>query len=178
MMKNQLLIALRQPLGGNESVCLEAACSFEIDLQQLQAGDQSSFLQQLQQSLNACEQALRQAQESVCTGSLLSSPSAESEHYQLISKGNAATNGGVGNTRISASSAPTSTTTSKSTGTSSPPAATVKQLRAIQAIARKMGLQPIEFAKQFFSINRLDQLTLSQASRVIDELKSQQAPVA
>jgi len=41
-----------------------------------------------------------------------------------------------------------------------------------------MGWEPIEFARQFFAVGRLEQLTLSQASSLIDELKRQQATVA
>jgi hypothetical protein len=183
-MKTQLSIVLRQPLGDRAGTHLKAACSFEIDPGELQTGDQSLFLQQLQQGLQACEQALRQARESrnaiAVNGAskLLSPPAAESEEFRLESKGSSAVTGEPKAIRISAGPAAVFPDPAKPAVNSSLPTATVKQLRAIQAIARKMGWEPIEFARQFFAVGRLEQLTLSQASSLIDELKRQQATVA
>jgi len=50
--------------------------------------------------------------------------------------------------------------------------ATVSQVRAIRAIAQKQQLDPNRLANQRFRVNDLEELTLREASSLIDELKA------
>jgi hypothetical protein len=50
--------------------------------------------------------------------------------------------------------------------------ATSSQLRAIRAICERLNRDPEQFANQRFRVNRIEELTLQEASSLIDELKS------
>jgi hypothetical protein len=50
--------------------------------------------------------------------------------------------------------------------------ATSSQLRAIRAICERLNRDPEQFASQRFRVNRIEELTLQEASSLIDELKS------
>ena len=50
--------------------------------------------------------------------------------------------------------------------------ATASQVRAIHAICNQQGVDPAQLANQRFGVGTLEQLTLRQASSLIDELKS------
>ena len=50
--------------------------------------------------------------------------------------------------------------------------ATQSQVRAIRAIAQKHQLDPVRLANQRFRVNDLEELTLKEASSLIDELKA------
>lgn len=49
--------------------------------------------------------------------------------------------------------------------------ATQSQIRAIFAIARRQGLDPKALVQRRFSVGRIDDLTIREASSMIDELK-------
>lgn len=160
-MKTQIAITVRQPAVTLEGTQLEAACSFDVDLEYLQPGNQSSeFNQQLQQRFAACLGILRQAQPAAIRSSR-HIPQTKKVESQQVAEAN--------------SQLVSSPDTAKFTSKTSSTEATQKQLRAFQAIARKIGCEPMEFVRQSFDVTKLDQLTLSQASMVIDKLKSQQA---
>ncbi len=55
--------------------------------------------------------------------------------------------------------------------------ATSSQVRAIRAISARRRLDADEFANKRFGVNGLDELTLKEASAVIDELKEAQRGV-
>lgn len=57
-----------------------------------------------------------------------------------------------------------------------PRAATPKQIKALQAIARQQDIRLNDFLFRNFSVNRPGDLTVKQASRAIDELKAWQVP--
>ena len=61
-----------------------------------------------------------------------------------------------------------------SNGSAEPRAATLKQIKALQAIARQQDIRLNEFLFRNFKVNRPGDLTVKQASRAIDELKSAQ----
>ena len=50
--------------------------------------------------------------------------------------------------------------------------ATASQVRAIRAIAQKQQLDPVRLANRRFQVNDLEELTLREASSLIDELKA------
>ncbi|UCF34755.1 MAG: hypothetical protein JSV78_05510 [Phycisphaerales bacterium] len=50
--------------------------------------------------------------------------------------------------------------------------ATASQLRAIRAICNRIGRDPVQVANERFKVNDLDELTLQEASTLIDALKS------
>jgi len=50
--------------------------------------------------------------------------------------------------------------------------ATVSQLRAIRAICRRRGLDPDRLGNERFGVGSVDELTLTEASTLIDELKA------
>jgi hypothetical protein len=50
--------------------------------------------------------------------------------------------------------------------------ATTSQVRAIRAICNRQGVDPIRRAADRFQVNDLEELTLREASSLIDELKS------
>ena len=50
--------------------------------------------------------------------------------------------------------------------------ATASQVRAIKAIAHRGGRDPVRLANERFRVNDLEELTLREASQLIDELKS------
>ena len=50
--------------------------------------------------------------------------------------------------------------------------ATASQVRAIRAIAQKQQLDPDRLANQRFRVNDLEELTIREASTLIDELKA------
>jgi len=54
--------------------------------------------------------------------------------------------------------------------------ATTSQVRAIRAICNRQGVDPIRLAADRFQVNDLEELTLREASSLIDELKSNEAP--
>jgi len=54
---------------------------------------------------------------------------------------------------------------------------TQSQVRAIYAISRRNGVNPAELARERFHVNRLEELTVREASSLIDELKSEQSEV-
>ena len=56
-----------------------------------------------------------------------------------------------------------------------PPAATAAQVRAIQAIAKQQRLGLAELLRQQFGVSRPEDLSKSQASALIDQLKSRGA---
>ena len=62
----------------------------------------------------------------------------------------------------------------QSAGTSQPRAATASQLRAIRSICQRLNLNADRLASERFRVSGLDQLTLSEASSLIDELKASQ----
>ncbi len=51
------------------------------------------------------------------------------------------------------------------------PRLTSKQHRAIHAISQRLGLDPFGFIRERFQLERVDDLDIRQASRLIDELK-------
>jgi hypothetical protein len=51
------------------------------------------------------------------------------------------------------------------------PRLTSKQHRAIHAICRRLGLDPFGLIRERFQLERVDELDIRQASRLIDELK-------
>jgi hypothetical protein len=53
--------------------------------------------------------------------------------------------------------------------------ATVSQLRAIRAICQQRNLDADQAANERFGVSSVDELTLTEASTLIDELKSQPA---
>ena len=55
--------------------------------------------------------------------------------------------------------------------------ATESQQRAIRAICKRLQRDADQFAQQKYNINGLDELTLQEASGLIDELKTSQAQV-
>ncbi|MFQ5492226.1 MAG: hypothetical protein ACE5GE_16040 [Phycisphaerae bacterium] len=55
--------------------------------------------------------------------------------------------------------------------------ATQSQQRAIRAICKRLNRDADQLAHQRFNVNGLDELTLQEASALIDELKANQAPV-
>ena len=50
--------------------------------------------------------------------------------------------------------------------------ATVSQVRAIRAICKRQDLDPLQLANGRFGVNDLEELTLQEASALIDELKA------
>lgn len=50
--------------------------------------------------------------------------------------------------------------------------ATASQLRAIRSICQRQGRDPGQLAHERYRINRIEELTLQEASALIDELKS------
>ena len=51
--------------------------------------------------------------------------------------------------------------------------ATASQVRAIRAICNRQGVDPRQLANDRFRVNDLDELTLREASSLIDELKAE-----
>jgi hypothetical protein len=52
--------------------------------------------------------------------------------------------------------------------------ATASQVRAIRSICQRQGLDPDQLANQRYAVNNVDELTLREASSIIDELKAAQ----
>jgi len=50
--------------------------------------------------------------------------------------------------------------------------ATVSQIRAIRAICQRQGLDPERFANQRYRVNGIEELSVKEASAIIDELKA------
>ena len=56
---------------------------------------------------------------------------------------------------------------------SNPPrAATQSQLKAIMAIAKRLRINPVQLARDRFQVRRPEDLSIQQASAIIDELKN------
>jgi hypothetical protein len=94
-------------------------------------------------------------------------------------------NGGNGNGHTETRSTPAPATRAASNGngasrpapakTGSPRPATQSQIKAIFAIARNQQIDVPAFLKERFQVRRPDDLSIKQASEVIDELKSLQS---
>jgi len=89
-----------------------------------------------------------------------------------------------GNGQQAASSAPASSTngqTFNANGASRAPRqagqrlATQSQLKAIQAICKSQKLYPLPVAQAHFGVQKIEELTIQEASQLIDELKASQA---
>jgi len=89
-----------------------------------------------------------------------------------------------GNGQQAAPSAPSASTNGQAgnaNGAARPPRhsgqrlATQSQLKAIQAICKSQKLYPLPVAQAHFGVQKIEELTIQEASQLIDELKASQA---
>ena len=168
-MKTELLITLRQPVIGHPGGHLEAVYQLDIDRRQLDQGISESLNRQIQQSLIACRRLIRQTETVDRDNSQPSTVEVRPESSRCYDgKHSAGFARDTDSGESISDSAPHSASNQRSLS------ATTKQLRAIHAIAGKMKLEPVRFVRELYPVERLDQLSLAQASSVIDALKRQQ----
>ena len=144
----KLSVGLQRKIGLPEFGSLGASChvEFEIDSSLLEH-DLNGFHQKVSDAFVACRQAVHN-QLAPANGTLVDSGS----HHPKPSR-----NGHQATERPYAPLGPGTITQS--------------QLRAIHAISRRSHIDPAVLAQDLFQVERLESLSIREASRMIDELK-------
>lgn len=149
----KLSVGLQKKVGQPDYGSLGASCHVEIELDgSLLQNDPQSFQQRASQAFVACRQAVSDElarNQSNGTGNGHSQPANGSAPGNGTANGNAAQNSSGGNGRP----------------------ATASQVRAIKAIAGRQRLDLPQLLGNRFRINKPEDLSLSDASALIDELK-------
>lgn len=147
----KLNVGVSRKVGQPNYGSLGACCNVDIELDQQTLGDDPQGLhRRVQQAFAVCRQAV------------------EAELSQSVGQPNG---GGASTGQVSQPDRSASTATEPST----PRAATPAQIKAIHAIAGRLGIG-LAVQLQQFGVNSPSQLSLPQASQLIDQLK--QAPAS
>jgi hypothetical protein len=159
----KLNVGLSKKLGLPDYGSLGASCNVELELDaQIMARDGNLFQQQVRQAFAACSQAV---QEELARQSTATPASAN----RAGGSGNGHTNGHHGaNSNGHAGNGSSGNGHGKSNGRK----ATSAQVRAIFAIAGQQHIDLPQELRNRFNVDRPDYLSIGDASRFIDELKT------
>jgi len=199
-MSAKLSVGLQQKIGQPDfgSLCASCHVEFEID-QTMLDGDLDGFHQQVRHSFAACQQAVTEqlvrqqaapvsppinaryqnghASSPATAHSLPNGNGYQDSHANGNSNGHANGNGNSnGNGHANGNGSRSSNGYEQPLGDrhatrKNVVAATQSQVRAIFAIARGQGVNPSQQARERFNVHRLDDLSIREASSLIDELK-------
>jgi hypothetical protein len=155
----KLNVGLSKKVGQPDYGSLGASCHVELELSsELLAQDLEGFHKHVRNAFVACRQAVqdeltRQAGDGTCA-----------DHRAALN-GHAVANGTANGTHRRSCTQPTARRDKTR-------AATASQVRAIGAIADRQRLDLIELLQKRFHIRTAAELSISEASELIDELKS------
>lgn len=155
----KLSVGLQQKVGQPDYGSLGASCylEFEIDRSLLES-DRDGFQQQVRSAFAACQKSVN---DQLAQQSGHSSSNGNGHAGNNSSRnGHSHTNGNGNGARQEVSSA------------------TQSQVRAIFAIARRQQVDPATVARERFNVERPEDLSIREASTLIDELKSAQTGVS
>ena len=147
----KLSVGLQRKVGLPEFGSIGASChvEFEIDSSLLEH-DLNGFHQKVSDAFVACRQAVHN-QLAPATGNLVDAGSPNPKPNR---------NGHQATERPYVPNPPPG-----------PGTITQSQLRAIQAISRRSNMDPAVLVRELFQVERLESLSIREASRMIDELK-------
>lgn len=166
-------VGLAKKIGQPEFGSLGASCDIELELDGgLLFNDLEGLQQKIQSAYVACRQAVNDELAGRCRTE--QSPRSDSAvgtngHCQPVSNG--------GHHRVPAGNDSNQTNGRGHSGSGKRRAATVSQVRALHAIATRQGFDLTERLREQFNLCRAEELSVTEASRLIDELNQSAEPV-
>lgn len=159
----KLNVGLARKVGQPDYGSLSASCHLEVELDQsLLTNDLDGFHTKVKQAFIACNQAVKdELHRQANNGEPASSAP------RTASNGN-----GSGHSRRSNNNGNGQSNGSNGNGRSKPRPATASQVRALHAIANKQSLDLEDLLTQRFQVATPDDLSITQASDLIDELNT------
>ena len=166
-------VGLAKKIGQPEFGSLGASCDIELELDGgLLFNDLEGLQQKIQSAYVACRQAVNDELAGRCR--IEQSPRSDAAmgtngHCQPPSNGN--------QQRIPKGNGSNQTNGRSQSGNGKRRAATVSQVRALHAIATRQGFDLTERLREQFNLYRAEELSVSEASRLIDDLNQSAEPV-
>ena len=161
-------VGLAKKIGQPDFGSLGASCDIELELDGgLLFNDLEGLQQKIQTAYVACRQAVNDELAGRCRSEVppLSETTAGSNgHTQTASNGN--------HHRIPAENGSNPTNGRSQAPNSKRRAATTSQVRALHAIATRQGFNLTERLREQFNLYRAEELSISEASRLIDDLNA------
>lgn len=166
-------VGLAKKIGQPEFGSLGASCDIELELD---GGLLFNDLEGLQQKIQTAYVACRQAVNDELAGR--SRPEVPPLSDRAVgSNGHAASNGHHHRTLSESSSNSTNPRTNGQSVNHKRRAATTSQVRALHAIATRQGFNLTERLREQYNLFRAEDLSVSQASRLIDDLNQSSTPL-
>ena len=168
-------VGLAKKIGQPEFGSLGASCDIELELDGgLLFNDLEGLQQKIQTAYVACRQAVNDELAGRCRSEL---PPLSKTTAGVNSKGQPASNGNHHRIPVeSCSNQPSGRSNSQATN-GKRRAATVSQVRALHAIATRQGFNLTERLREQFNLYRAEELSVNEASRLIDDLNQSAEPV-
>ena len=161
-------VGLAKKIGQPEFGSLGASCDIELELDGgLLFNDLEGLQQKIQTAYVACRQAVNDELASRCRPEV---PPLSETTAGANSQGQPASNGN--HHRIPAENGSNQTNGRSQAPNGKRRAATTSQVRALHAIATRQGFNLTERLREQFNLYRAEELSISEASRLIDDLNA------
>jgi hypothetical protein len=159
----RLTVGLQKKIGLPDYGSLGASCSVEIEIDR-SVFESNGFQDRVNLAFNQCRAAVDQ-QLATAKGppQIIDVQASPAVQTQAATK---------------SATQPSASVSNSDAKQSKPAPATQSQLRAIFGIARRYGLDPQQLVNERFNVQAADQLSIRQASQLIDELKRMPQEIA